>query len=400
MTSKKHLPLYEFVVLMAMLTSVTPLAIDGMLPAFPDIGHALNVGSSDQLQLIVAILFLGFGFGQLFFGPLSDAFGRKPPIYFGIVVFMVGAILSGVAETYEAFLFGRFLQGFGGASPRIISLALIRDEYAGDAMAKITSLVMTIFILVPAVAPALGQGILMFAGWRQIFILLFVMALLVFLWFALRQHETLPKERRKKFNLPTIVHGVKETFSQSTTVVCMVVSGLVFGIFVAYLGSVQGIFLNLFQIKEQFPMYFAMLSLSIGLASFFNSRLVMKYGMRRIIFLAFLAMAILSNLFVLYLYVADVHTPPLWQFMLYLSPMFFFVGFLFGNLNALAMKPLGHVAGIGSAILGCVQSTVSVAVGIPLGHYFHDSVIPLVLSFATISLISLLIFGVEQRFQR
>lgn len=397
MSTVKRLSLFEFVILMAMLTSVIPLAIDGMLPAFPDIGKALNVSSADQLPLIVAILFLGFGCGQFLFGPLSDSLGRKPPIYMGIVVFMIGAILSGLAQTFEIFLIGRFLQGFGGAGPRIVSLALIRDEYSGEAMAKITSLVMTVFIFIPAIAPALGQGILMFAGWRQIFVLLFVMALVVFIWFALRQYETLPEAKRKALNWATIAHGTRETFSKKITVKCMIVSGLVFGIFVAYLGAVQGIFSNLFHVKEQFPLYFAGLALSIGAASFFNSRLVMRVGMRRLISLAFLSMAILSNIFVIYLYLTDLHTPPLWLFMTYLSPMFFAVGFLFGNLNALAMQPLGHVAGIGSAILGCVQSTISVIVGIGLGHYFHDSIIPLVLSFATISLLSLLILGFEPK---
>lgn len=384
---------------MALLTSVIPLAIDAMLPAFPDIGASFQVQDSEDLQLIVAVLFLGFGFGQLLFGPLSDVYGRKVPIYFGIAIFMAGAILSGVAPSYEIFLLGRFLQGFGGSAPRIISLALIRDEYSGDAMARITSLVMTIFILVPAIAPTLGQGILYFAGWRQIFISLFLMGLIVLIWFGLRQYETLPKDKRKPLSFATIGFGLKETFSQSTTVVCMIVSGLVFGIFVAYLGAVQGIFADLFHVKEQFPLYFAVLALSIGAASFFNSRIVMRMGMRRLIFLSFIFMAVLSNLFVLFLFLSEMTHPPLWLFMSYMAPIFFSVGFLFGNLNALAMKPLGHVAGIGSATLGFVQSTLSVVIGISLGHYFHDSIIPLVLSFGTVSLICILILGIEKRFQ-
>src|SRR5690606_29282412 len=152
---KKNLSVAEFVALMAFMTSIIALAIDSMLPAFPKIGAEFNVKTADEMQMIIAILFLGFGLGQLIFGPLSDVFGRRPSIYFGFAMFVVGAVLSGFVPNFELFLFGRFLQGFGGAAPRIISLALIRDEYSGNAMARITSLVMTIFILVPAIAPSL-----------------------------------------------------------------------------------------------------------------------------------------------------------------------------------------------------------------------------------------------------
>lgn len=399
MPDLKRLKQSEFVALMALMTSLVALAIDSMLPAFPNISSEYGVQSADDLQMIVAILFLGFGFGQLIFGPLSDVFGRKPPIYFGIAIFILGSILSGLAPSFEIFIFGRFLQGFGGAAPRIISLALIRDEYSGNAMAQITSLVMTIFILVPAIAPTLGQVILLISGWRAIFIALFIMGVIVWIWFGLRQHETLPKGLRKKFTLNQLLIGAKETFSQPTTVACMLVSGLVFGIFVGYLGAVQDIFSSLFNAGDRFPLYFAILALSIGAASFFNSRFVMALGMRRLIFIAFLSMAVLSNLFVIYLTLIHVGPPPLWLFMLYMILTFFSVGFLFGNLNALAMQPLGHVAGMGSALLGFVQSSISVVVGIFLGRYFHEDIIPLVLSFGTISLICIFILSFEKRFK-
>lgn len=400
MPKSKHLGKAEFVTLMALMTSISALAIDSMLPAFPKIGSEFNIKTAEDMQLIIAMLFLGFGFGQLVFGPLSDAFGRKPPIYVGIGIFLVGSVMSGFASNFEIFLFGRFLQGLGGAAPRIISLALVRDEYAGNAMAQITSLIMTIFILVPAIAPTLGQGVLLFSGWRAIFVLLFAVGLFSVLWFGLRQHETLSKRRRKSLSLEQVLHGTKQTFSQPTTVAAMVVSGLVFGIFVGYLGAVQDIFASLFHVGNDFPMYFAVLALSIGAASLFNARMVMALGMRRLIFLALLSMAVLSNLFVLYLTLVQNGTPPLWVFMVYMILTFFSVGFLFGNLNALAMEPLGHVAGMGSALLGFVQSTISVIVGVFLGRYFHDDIIPLALSFGTISLLCILILIFEKRFKK
>lgn len=397
MSTHKSINKTEFVVLMALMTSLIALAIDSMLPAFPNIASDLKVLSDDGTQLIIAILFLGFGFGQLIFGPLSDILGRKAPIYFGICIFIIGSVVSGFAPTFEIFLLGRFLQGFGGAAPRIVSLALIRDQYSGNAMAQITSLVMTIFILVPAIAPSLGQIILTFYSWRAIFIVLFIVGLITWIWFGFRQHETLPKFSRKQLSFKDLSFGFKETFSKPTTVICMLISGLLFGVFVGYLGAVQDIFASLFKVGDRFPLYFAVLALAIGASSFFNSRFVMALGMRKLIFIAFLSMAIISNLFVTYLVYFQIGIPPLWMFMMYMVLTFFSVGFLFGNLNALAMEPLGHIAGMGSALLGFSQSTISVIIGIILGHYFHDDIVPLVLSFSTISIVCLLILILESR---
>lgn len=185
---------------MALMTAIVALSIDGVLPAFPQLGEQFQV-SGAELPMVVSSLFLGLGLGQLIFGPLSDVFGRKKPIYFGLALFMLGSALSGMASHFPMLLLGRFLQGFGGAAPRIVSIALIRDEYSGKAMAQITSLVMTVFILVPAIAPSLGQGILWASHWRMIFFMLWAVSVVIWVWFGLRQHETLPKEKRKKLIL-------------------------------------------------------------------------------------------------------------------------------------------------------------------------------------------------------
>ncbi|MCB0420861.1 MAG: multidrug effflux MFS transporter [Bdellovibrionales bacterium] len=389
----------EFVSLMAIMTSVVALSIDGVLPAFPLIKQEFSV-SETEIPMVVSTLFLGLGIGQLVFGPLSDVFGRKKPIYVGLAFFMMGSIISSVATSLPMLLVGRALQGFGGASPRIVSVALIRDEYSGNAMAQITSLVMTVFILVPAIAPSIGQGILWVADWRWIFYMLVAVSLLVWVWFGVRQHETLTVEKRKSLTMQHFIYGTKETFSHITTVTSMIVTGLVFGVFVGYLGVVQEIFDKIFQVNHLFPLMFAILALSLGGASYFNSRMVLALGMRKLILTALLSMAIISNLFVVYLEAVQVGAPPLWLFMAYMMLTFFSVGFLFGNLNALAMEPLGHVAGIGSAILGFVQSGIAVVIGTLLGLYMHGSVVPLVMSFGTCSLISLGILILERRFRK
>jgi DHA1 family bicyclomycin/chloramphenicol resistance-like MFS transporter len=393
----KDLARWEFVALMATITSMVAFAIDSMLPAFPAIGAEFLIKDQSSLQNIIAILFLGFGFGQIIFGPLSDVLGRKPPIYMGMFIFAIGSVVSGFAPNYELFLFGRFLQGMGGASPRIISLALIRDRFSGDAMAQVTSLVMTVFILVPAVAPSLGQLVLSFSGWRNIFIILFVFSILVFIWFAVRQPETLEHSKRKKFKFSDFAFAVKETLSQSTTVCCILVSGMIFGIFVGYLGVVQSLFQNVFGEVNRFPMFFALLALSIGAASFFNSRLVMAYGMRKIIYVALVAVLFFSVVFNLYYRIWSPGEVRLEFFMLYLMCTFAAIGFLFGNLNALAMNPLGHVAGVGSALLGFLQSFISVVIGVQLGKLFFDNVLMLSLSFGCVSLLCAVVMYVERR---
>ena len=396
--SAVHMSKREFVILMALMTSIVALSMDSMLPAFSDIQKDFLLSSSNETQLIVAVLFLGYGFGQLFFGPSSDYCGRKPPIYWGIFIFMVGSVLSGVASHFETFLFGRFLQGFGGASPRIISLALIRDKYSGNAMAQVTSLVMTIFILVPAIAPAIGQGLLFLSGWRSIFIVLFFFGLLVGGWFSIRQGETLSKELRPELNLKQLKRSIIKTYSEPTTLICMLISGLVFGIFVGYLGAVKDIFTKIFSVGDAFPIYFGVLALSIGAASFLNSKIVMMLGMRRVIFLGFLCVSVLSNGFSFYLILTHIQVPSLELFMSYMMLNFFFIGCLFGNLNALAMQPLGEIAGIGAALLGFTQSSISVVVGVVLGRYFHEQVLALSLSFGVISFICIVLFWFENKY--
>lgn len=377
---------------MALMSSLLALAIDSMLPAFSSIKNEFAVSRNEDLQWIIAILFLGYGLGQLVFGPLSDILGRKTPIYIGLALFILGSILSGVSQSFPWFLCGRFLQGFGGASPRIVSLALIRDEHEGESMAQITSLVMTVFILVPALAPSLGQVILWWGSWRHIFISLFLMASLTWVWLALRQPETLPKERRKSWSLKALYHGVSFTLTQKTTLACIIVSGLLFGIFVGYLGAVQILFAQKFQLTDEFPLLFGLLALCIGAATFFNARWVMMWGIHRLLKRALSALVILGVLFLILLWLLPSEFPIIWVFMPYMMGSFFCVGFLFGNLNALGMKPLGEHAGIGSATLGFLQSLISVVLGVYVGGAFQTKLWAIPGAFASISFLSLIIF--------
>ncbi len=385
MTQEKDqaLRLGEFVSLMALMTSLVALSIDAMLPALADIGRDLGVTDPNEPQLVVSVLFLGLALGQVVYGPVSDAIGRKTPIYIGLAIYLVGSVLCILAESFTIILVGRFLQGLGVAGPRIVTMALIRDQYAGSAMARIMSLIMAVFIIVPAIAPALGQGILEIAPWRAIFGLLLALATIAFLWFSLRQPETLPAAKRLPWSLTRMAMGLLETLRTRAAMGYAISAGLVFSGFIGYLTSAPQIFQTQYGLGAQFPFYFGGLSLAIGAASLLNARFVMRFGMQRLARWALLAQCAASILFVGLALTIDGGLT-LWPFMAWGTIAFFCQGLLFGNLNAMAMEPLGHIAGIGAAVVGTLTSLISLLLGTAIGQAYDGTVLPLLAGFAAL----------------
>jgi len=377
----------EFVALMAMLTALVSLSIDMVLPALPAIGASLGVGHANQNQLIISLLFLGFGLGQLFYGPLSDATGRKPAAYLGLGVFTAGCLLALLSTSFPMMLAARFLQGLGVAGPRTITLALVRDRFEGREMARVLSLVMAVFILVPIVAPALGQAVLGVSGWRMIFGVYLAMTLVAGIWFGVRQEETLPPSRRMPFSPQRLAAAARTVLTNRVAISYTVASGCVFGAFLGYLISAQQILQQQYALGARFPLYFAVLAVAIGGASLANARLVIHYGMRPLSHLALRGICVVSIAFTA-VAAAEAGHPPLAQFMTYLLVSFFGIGLLFGNLSALAMQPLGAVAGTGSAIVGGVSMLISLALGTAIGQGYNGTVLPLVAGFAVLSLCS------------
>lgn len=382
------LPFFEFVALMASMTALVALSIDAMLPALAQIAQDLGAQRANDSQLVISLIFLGLAIGQLLYGPLSDSIGRKPAIYLGFGVFTIGCFLGLFAVNFQMMLIGRFLQGFGVAGPRGVSIALVRDQYEGRAMARVMSFVMTVFILVPIVAPLLGQAIVLVAHWRAIFALYLVLIVLIGGWFLLRQPETLPNERRMAFRGRRIFAAFREVFTNRTALGYTVMAGLVQGGFVGYLNSAQQIFQEQYGLGAQFPFYFAALAVALGAASFSNARLVMRFGMRN---LSRWALFALSGLGLVFVVVAGstAGNPPLWLLMSYLLLTFFAVGILFGNLNAQAMEPLGHIAGVGAAVVGALATFLSTFLGAAIGQSYNGTVLPLVIGFALFGLVSL-----------
>ncbi|TXE19639.1 multidrug effflux MFS transporter [Psychroserpens burtonensis] len=388
----------EFIALMASLMSIVALSIDALLPALPEIGSALGVIDVKDNQLMITMIFLGLGFGQLIFGPLSDSFGRKPMVYFGFAVFVVASIICVNTDSLEVMIFGRILQGIGLSSPRTIAIAMTRDTYSGDFMAKILSIIVMFFILVPIVAPTFGQLLLDFFDWKAIFNANLIIGLLIVLWFWKRQPETLAPKNRIKFSPAIFITGTKEFLKHKDAMAFTLVSGFITGSFMVYLSTSQQIYQDQYQLGELFPYLFGSTAFSVGFATFTNSRLVIRFGSFNIAFYATVAYAVVSLL-----YVALFHTgvnPSVYVLVAFFLMQFFAVGFLFGNLRSLAMEPLGHIAGIGAAINGFVSTVMAVPIANYVGGFVKTSVLPLFIGFSIFGVLSLLVFAWLKRRRR
>ena len=370
--------------------SLTALSIDAMLPALPTIGSDLGIQNTNDRQLIVSVFFLGLAVGQLFFGPLSDRTGRKPVVYAGYTLYSVGALLSVFSVNFSMMLVGRLLQGIGISAPRAVTLALVRDQYKGRAMARVMSFVMTVFILVPMIAPTLGQAILLFSGWRSIFVGYVLIAFVTLAWIGLRMPETLAPEHRAPFSLRRIITTTREIVKNRTTMGYTISAGLVGGAFLGYLNSTQQIFQEQYGLGARFPLFFGVISLSLGLASFLNARLVLRFGMR---FLVRWSLTLIVGLSTLSLGIALLAAgqPPLWFLMAYLMLTFFCIGIVFGNQNALAMEPLGHLAGMGAAFVGSLSTLIQMPLGTAIGRFYNGTILPLVIGIGILAGISIFV---------
>ncbi len=369
--------------------SIVALTIDAILPAMATIG--LDVGSHDPVenQKLITMIFLGLGIGQLMLGPLSDSFGRKPIVYFGFGLFMIASVICVVAPNLEWMLVGRVLQGVGLSAARSISISMIRDSYRGDYMAKIMSFVTAFFILVPIVAPAMGKFFLDRFGWESIFYVQLLATIMIGVWFWKRQPETLKPDYKIKFSRHIYLKGLKELLRHKESVAFTLVSGLITGAFMVYLSSAQQVFEDQYGLADDFPYIFAGLAISVGISTLLNGTMVVRWGMRK------LASISLSLFFVISLtYISlfwNSSNPPLWVLIIFLAIQFFALGFLFGNIRAIAMEPIGHIAGIGAAITGFVSTMIAIPIATYIGSFMEGTTLPLFIGFAICAGLSLFI---------
>lgn len=382
----------EFVALVAMLFATIAISIDAMLPALPEIAATLSPAAPNAAQLVVTSFVLGMGLGTLFTGPLSDTFGRKRVILVGSGLYALAALACYFAPSLEVLLAARLLQGLAAAAPRTVAIAMVRDLFSGREMAKIMSFVMMIFTIVPALAPLMGQGIIALGGWHAIFLAYILFAGLSMLWLGLRQPETLPAENRRPLHLATLWTGTKELFTHGIVTVSTLLQTLTLGCLFATLSSLQGIFELQFDRAESFPLWFAVIAVASMGGSLLNSRIVMTLGMRRVVQRTYAGVLILSLLALATLGTGLLQgNLSFGMQMLWCIGLFSMMGLTMGNLNALAMEPVGHIAGLAASVISSLATVGSVILAIPIGLAFNGTSTPLILGVTVLISLNLIL---------
>ena len=379
----------EFIALIAMLFATIAFSIDSMLPALPRIAAELTPDAPNAAQLIITSFVLGMGIGTLFAGPLSDAYGRKRVIVCGAAIYCGAALAAHVAPTLGTLLLARIVMGLGAAAPRIVSLALVRDLYRGREMARVVSFAMMIFTLVPAVAPLLGTAVIGAFGWRALFLSFCLFAAFSVTWLTIRQPETLPPARRRPIEGPALRSGLREVLTNRVILTTIVVQTLIFGMLFGTLSSTQSIFDQSFGRGEAFPLWFALIALVAGLASLLNAALVVRLGMRWLITTTLGAQIVLAAA------MAGLTWAGAWPaalafpaFVVWMVSLFAMAGLTLGNLNALALEPVGHIAGMAASITGSVSTVLAVGLAAPLGLAFDGTPLPLATGVAVLATIA------------
>ena len=367
----------EFIFLNAMLISLAALATDMMLPALSIMAQDMGGVTGNDQQWVIAVFFISMNSGGIFFGPLSDSIGRRGTIAIGTAIFVLGCFMSALTNNFDTMLWGRLLQGLGASAINVATLTIVRDKYSGRNMARIMSFSMSIFIMVPTVAPLFGQLVMQHMDWHWIFYIFVIWSLLSLLWLWIRQPETLPIEKRYPFQFKIFMANLKTYFTTRVSLGYTIVNGFGFSILISYLMSAQQIFMGVYAVGDMFPAFFAMTALAFGGASFINGKLVMQLGMRKLFHLANKSIIIISGLAMVYLYAVD-NSMPLELFMAVMIILFFCLGLSFGNTNSIAIEPLGHIAGIATAAIRFISGFIAVGMGTIIGQSYDGTIVPLI----------------------
>lgn len=371
---KSSLRFPEFVALLALLMSTVAYSIDSMLPALPQIALELTPDATNHAQLVVLMFVLGLGLGTFIAGPLSDAVGRKPAISAGILLYLLGAGAAYLAPTLELLLAARAVQGIGAAAPRIVSMALVRDTFGGRRMAQVMSFVMMVFVLVPAVAPSIGAVIIDAFSWRAVFISFVALGATSLTWMNVRQPETHPVEARRPFRPAQLWAGTREVLSNRLVLLYTAVLTLGSGQMFALVSSAQPIYDQTFDKAESFPRWFAFMAAFAGTSAFMNANLVNRLGMKRLAGTAYMVQTFLSIGVVTATYAGVIPESLAFPvFFVWAVSVVFMAGLTFGNLNALAMEKMGHIAGLTASVVGGVSLVLSTAIAIPIGLLFDGT---------------------------
>lgn len=384
----------EFIALMAMLMALNALAIDIMLPGLQEIGAALGVESENHRQYVISAYLMGFAFAQLVYGPLADRFGRRLPMIAGLGIYIVAALAGAFAPSFDTLLLMRFIHGIGSAATRVITVSIIRDVFGGRQMAEVMSLVMMIFMIVPVIAPATGQVIMLFGEWHLIFVFMAAMGLAITLWMGMRLPETLDPADKRPFTVSSILQAFGIVLGDRVALCYTLASAFIFGALFGFINSAQQIYVGIYDLGAWFPVAFAAVAGFMALSSYLNSRLVGRFGMRRISHGSLIGFMTVSAIwFVLSLF----GTIPFALFLLLFALAMFQFGLIGSNFNALAMEPLGHVAGTASSVLGFMGTAGGGLIGAALGQAFDGTTTPLGAGFLGVSLIGLIFVIIAEK---
>ncbi len=363
----------EFIALIAALMALNALAIDVMLPALPYMGEDLGVSNENERQLVVSAYMLGFGLAQLAFGPLTDRFGRRAPLFFGIGLYVICAFAATFAPTFAILLALRFTQGLGAASTRVIATSIVRDRFSGREMAEVMSLTFMVFMAIPIIAPGIGQIILLTGPWHYIFLFMAGLSAAIWIWAWFRLPETLHPEYRRELKLSVIVEGFRLVFTNRVAFFYGLAGMFLFGAMFGFIISTQQIFVGIYGLGPWFPLAFATMAGFMAVSSFLNSRIVKRFGMRRLSHTSMLIYVACASILLILSVMGPV---PFWLFFGLLMIIQVAFGNAASNMNSLSMEPLGAVAGTAASVFGFSQTVGGALLGTLTGQQFNGTLTP------------------------
>lgn len=388
------IPRWEFIALAAGLMALNALAIDIMLPGLQQIGASLGVENENHRQYVITAYFAGMAFALLAFGPASDRFGRRGPLLLGLGVYIVAAFAAAFSPTFEMLLALRFIQGVGAASTRVIAVSMVRDRFGGRQMAETMSLIFMVFMVIPVIAPGIGQIVLLVSTWHMIFICMGTIALAITLWAALRLPETLAPENRMPFNPSAIADAFTVVLTTRASLCYTLASTFVFGALFGFINSAQQVYVGIYGLGVWFPVVFAAIAGMMAVSNFLNSRLVVRVGMRRLSHGALLGFLAVSTIWFAWSLFEEL---PLSAFLILFSAAMFQFGWIGANFNAMAMEPLGRIAGTASSVQGFIQTLGGGVIGAAIGQFYNGTTMPLAAGFCGVAAIGLVMVLIAEK---